>query len=1111
MPRVNEHLQQLASQQLNRLDEVLRRFEAAWQAGQTPVLDDFLEGQDTERRALLIELVHTDLEHRLKGGQGVRVEDYLARYPELADERQQVVVLIIVEYELRRRFRPNVAPEEYLRRFPQFHAELCGRFGVNLSANAPEVQGGVIAGGAAAEIGQDLERTGPLVPPPGPAAEPESPRTPVAQVTPRSIPPAPELAEPFLAGRPAPPGYVILDVIARGGMGVVYKARELALNRLVAIKMILSGAHASEEELARFRNEAETVARLQHPNIVQIHAIGVHEGVPFIALELVGGGNLAQKTAGQTMPAGQAAALIETLARAVHHAHQRDVIHRDLKPSNVLLTDDGAPKICDFGLAKQLQAGAGHTRTGTVLGTPSFMAPEQAAGQTQAIGPLSDVYALGAILYALLTGRPPFLGATERETVDQVCSCEPVAPSQLQGNVPRDLETICLNALVKDPSRRYASAQKLADDLARFRAGAAIEGRLPNLVPQPQTTPGRSKSRTFLSSILGKLARKPRTAAVATLLVAVVVLVGVAWSRYKAGRVEELHSQIAERLEVIDGSAEQIKEIEARIDRLERLDPESAAEKRKDLVDRLRRIVIRLINEPRLGDPRVAPVHTAIDLVAARDADAAANLREHLEGRVTELRRGVARRIENTKDAAELVPGTEALIATLEPLDRRAAEEERQQVVQRLLSRFKPSLLDLMARPGRAIKTLEPGLRICRLPGVDPAARLELEERLLRAYLLANREKDALVLVREMLASVRDHPHIDPDRRTVLHYARLLRRQGSAKEAKEALDRWQTSAADPEAEESKLIVERARLYLAMGDREKAKQQFDRALNPKLRLGAALVLEAALCKGILLRDQGDERSAKDAQDAWKRGVAAYRSIPRPRIEWSLPRAEAGVANEFTYLLLLSLTEQLSLNDQRAKEKANHVREHLFHYFGSSAGLGFIAAGFIPKKAYLTMWQTDRGKKIAPQYAFRDLSYGDYFRTPLFLLMAETLHGMILTAPPTANQEELLWNLIKSNTADYTSDEPGLTYEILKNLASIMQSGETLLWKNGTAERLRPSQRGPIAYVLGMRCLRRNKRDEAREFFDDAVRFAKYAHDRKRLHDLVEAERRRVWGP
>jgi len=275
---------------------------------------------------------------------------------------------------------------------------------------------------------------------------------------------------------PRIPGYEILGELGRGGMGVVYKARQVKLDRLVALKMILAARHAGEADLARFRTEAEAIAHLQHPNIVQVYDIGEHEGKPYFSLEFCSAGSLAQKLDGTPLPPKEAARLLETLARAMEAAHQRGIVHRDLKPANVLLLADGTPKITDFGLAKKLNE-AGQTASGAVLGTPSYMAPEQAGGKGKAVGPAADVYALGAILYELLTGRPPFRAPSALDTLLQVVADDPVPPRQLQSKTPKDLETICLKCLQKEPPKRYVSAQDLAEDLRRYQAGESVLAR----------------------------------------------------------------------------------------------------------------------------------------------------------------------------------------------------------------------------------------------------------------------------------------------------------------------------------------------------------------------------------------------------------------------------------------------------------------------------------------------------------------------------------------------------------------------------------------------------------------------------------------------------------
>jgi WD40 repeat protein len=281
---------------------------------------------------------------------------------------------------------------------------------------------------------------------------------------------------------PAVAGYEVLAELGRGGMGVVYKARQRRLDRVVALKMIRAGQGADGPGRKRFDGEARAVARLQHPNIVQIYEVGEADGQPFLALEFVEGQSLAQRLDGTPWPARQAASLAEVLARAMHHAHARGVIHRDLKPSNVLLEgppeappERCVPKVTDFGLARTLDT-AGETGTGAVLGTPSYMAPEQAEGH-KGVGPAADVYGLGAILYELLTGRPPFQADAPLQTLRQVVGAEPLRPRLLNPVVPRDLETVCLKCLHKGPKKRYASALDLAEDLRRFLAGEPVAAR----------------------------------------------------------------------------------------------------------------------------------------------------------------------------------------------------------------------------------------------------------------------------------------------------------------------------------------------------------------------------------------------------------------------------------------------------------------------------------------------------------------------------------------------------------------------------------------------------------------------------------------------------------
>jgi eukaryotic-like serine/threonine-protein kinase len=372
-------------------------------------------------------------------GQRLSVEDLLDRVPALRNNPEGVLDLIVHELDLRERAGESPSSADYLERFPWLGEPLALQLQVRELVRASNLlhEGGCKVSASLATANR-------------------------SDWTCRS-----------------PPGYEIEAEVGRGGMGVVYRARQLALNRRVALKVVLAGAHADVSRLARVRVEALAVARLQHPNIVQIFEVGEHDGCPFLALEYVDGSNVARVFAGKPQSPGRAAELVDTLARAVHDVHCNGIIHRDLKPSNILLTVDGAPKIADFGLAKILEGGTTRTDSAALFGTPSYMAPEQATGNSGYVGPATDVYALGAILYELLTGRPPFAAGTPLETLRQVVSSDVAPPRRLVPSIPRDLETISLKCLEKDPRHRYPDGLSLAEDLLRFLEDKPIRARRP--------------------------------------------------------------------------------------------------------------------------------------------------------------------------------------------------------------------------------------------------------------------------------------------------------------------------------------------------------------------------------------------------------------------------------------------------------------------------------------------------------------------------------------------------------------------------------------------------------------------------------------------------------
>ncbi len=566
-----------------RLTSVLERFEEAWRGGQRPVLADHLPPGGPVRQALLIELAHIDLHYRLQGGEDACAEEYFDRFPELRESQDAMLGLVRREYDQRRRRDPAVSLAEYLGRFPDLAARLTSQAETVLP----------------------------------PAAEQDS----AADAETRTAPPVVAGGEAPPAGdRPLPdvPGCEVLAELGRGAMGVVYKARQVKLDRLVALKMILAGPHAGREQLDRFLAEARAVARLQHPNIVQIYEIGELGGLPYFAMELVDGGSLARKLKGAPQPPADAAALVESLARATHAAHQRGIVHRDLKPANVLLGAAGTPKLADFGLAKYLDEQAGQTQTGAIVGTPCYMAPEQAEGNPKGVGPPADIYGLGAILYELLTGRPPFQAGSVRETLELVRTSDPVPPSRLQPGAPSDLETICLKCLRKEPSQRYGSALALAQDLERFAAGEPILAR-------PEGTLRRLRRRL-------RRHRMPLLAGLA--VTASILLAGLFWLiMHDTRQVSALEGEVRTLLDTAEWTPEQADRIDAKVALLAQHAPDRAAELRRKLPERYRQSILAELDRERLEPDDYERIEADVAALGRRDDAMGQELREAVDRR----------------------------------------------------------------------------------------------------------------------------------------------------------------------------------------------------------------------------------------------------------------------------------------------------------------------------------------------------------------------------------------------------------------------------------------------------------------------------------------------
>jgi serine/threonine protein kinase len=525
-------------------DVVARYLWSLWRQGRRPDIEAFVRKAGDLPPTQLLAVLRVDQHEQWRAGERPSAEVYLQAFPQLLD-CPETFRLIYDEILLRQEQGELIALDEYYRRFPPFAEYLWEQFQQQRPPTSEESLRWLASRNnfeSNALPGADLESRpidqAPLsIPPPTPQSDDVMGHPSTLEAQSKVASAAKQIAGP--ATWPKIPEYNVLAELGRGGMGVVYKARHRELNRLVALKMIRAGVPIEEAEIGRFRAEGKALGKLQHGNIVQIFEVGEYEGNPYFAVEFIEGGDLAGKLRVQLPQPQRAASIMQMLADAIHYAHQQGIIHRDLKPANVLLAADGTPKIADFGLAKRLDASKRRTASGAIFGTPYYMAPEQAEGLTHEVGPTADIYALGAMLYEMLAGRPPFRAATVLETLELVRLTDPVSPRLLQPGMPRDLETICLKCLEKDPKRRYASGAELAADLGRYLHGEPIHAR-----------------RASVWELGKRWARRyPRAAAtVAATVLVVACAFGVMTSlwlsaRHAARQLEENRNELQRRLE----------------------------------------------------------------------------------------------------------------------------------------------------------------------------------------------------------------------------------------------------------------------------------------------------------------------------------------------------------------------------------------------------------------------------------------------------------------------------------------------------------------------------------------------------------------------------------
>ena len=595
---------------------------AGWEGGDPPDIVSFLRNVEPSLSTqVLFEFVQLDLTRRWQlaadrvsnGASGaaardiprlIPLDEYVTRFPALAAEDRRLLELILHEYRLRKVH--GAVPDlqayvrHYGRRFEEL-AELLRAIDHQLDDETVDVS-----------VEQPLEE---------PAGVGSSSRH--GDTSPDDTGNTVAISRHDQAGQVCDEkqvgNYVLLEEIARGGMGVVFRARQRTLNRLVAVKMILAGEMASSRDVNRFYTEAEAAARLKHPGIIAIHEIGEHNGLPYFSMELAEGPSLDDMIRDQSITCRESAEHLLHVAEAIYYAHEHGVLHRDLKPSNVLLDQDGHPKVTDFGLAKRVEGGSDLTASGTILGTPGFMPPEQAMGKKGRIDKRSDIYSLGAILYALLTGRPPFRAETTSATLLQVIHNEPVAPRSLNPDIDRDLETICLKCMAKEPSYRYSTAKELAEELGRYLQGEPIRAR-----PVGRIERGWRWCR-----------RNPVWAGLCVaILLAVFSAAAAVVFVHRSNRLAQLASlqgSFENQLDRPAATVAYLESMEQQIDRMADFNSLVASELRPRLYETFSKCVHDLIRQPRLTEEDVANIESLLASLEDRSRFDVAPYRDELQ------------------------------------------------------------------------------------------------------------------------------------------------------------------------------------------------------------------------------------------------------------------------------------------------------------------------------------------------------------------------------------------------------------------------------------------------------------------------------------------------